>query len=545
MRAVLAAVVALAACSTTPEPADTTAAAGLTAEPPPASTPAGAAQAPASCTTTEPERVPYGLVDATEAMGLVEPLVGLHGHAAAWGDIDADGFPDLFVGTFADRPPEAYAFRGATGPNPDTLLLGAGDSFAAVELGGGLGRSSGAAFADLDGDGDLDLVVARNAREGDGARGEPTTVFRNDGGTLVEVDAGFTSELGGRTIGVLDYDQDGRLDLFITEDIFQGGSSRLFRNDGDLRFTDVTSAVGIPLDVHGLGIAVADLGGDARPDLFISGSNRLFLAEGDGFVEASTGITPWETFGNEDIVGGVDAADVDLDGDLDLVVGQHYNSTVEAGTEVPVRLYLNRGDATFEDITESAGLSPIPTKAPHVEFADMNNDGLVDIVTSASAADGTAPAVFLATAGRGGPTFETPEGLGSDQYWVAAPIADVDRDGRLDVLLVEWEPSLPSLLFQGQNEGNWISVALTEPRIGAGATVLVYEAGRSGDTDELIGARPLSSSRGYSSGSEFLAHFGLGARDAVDVVIAMPDGTTISAAGLAANGRYVLPDGCG
>ena len=100
-------------------------------------------------------------------------------------------------------------------------------------------------------------------------------------------------------------------------------------------------------------------------------SNRLFVAEGDRFVEADTAVFQWDTFGDEDIIAGVDIADIDLDGRMDLVVGHHYNSTVDFDTEVAVRLYLNASDGSgvrFIDVTETAGLVPLPTKAPHVEF---------------------------------------------------------------------------------------------------------------------------------------------------------------------------------
>ena len=219
----------------------------------------------------------------------------------------------------------------------------------------------------------------------------------NDNGVFVAVESGFTAALGARSIGVVDYDTDGLPDLFIAVDQYRGGSSRLFRNQGDLTFVDVTVEVGLPLDVHGLGVAVGDLDGNGRADLFVSGSNRLFLADGNRFSERDNSVFAWETFGNEDIIAGVDIADVNRDGHLDLVVGHHFNSTVDFDTEVSIRLYLNNGDASFTDATESAGLIPLPTKAPHVEFADMNNDGYLDIVTSASAADGTEPAVFISS----------------------------------------------------------------------------------------------------------------------------------------------------
>ena len=446
-----------------------------------------ATAATGACPTTAGSPQPFSLTAVTQEAGLIDPLTGMHGHAVAWGDVDGNGFPDLFVGTFADRPDEKYQQRGATGPSQDRLLFGSGASFAETSpLETELGRTSGAAFVDLDNDGDLDLVASRNARPDDGPLGLETQVFRNDGGSLTLVEAGFDNSLGGRTIGVLDYNLDGLLDLFIVEDRYRGGSSRLFRNESDLTFTDVTAEAGIPLDVNGR---------------------------------------------------------------LDLVIGHHYNSTVDLDTEVAVRLYLNRsqGDnAAFIDVTNEAGLSPLPTKAPHVEFADMNNDGLLDIVTSASADNGSTPAIFMGNGFSDGvPTFETPAGLGSDQYWVSAPTVDFNRDGRLDVFLVEWEPSLPSLLFAGAADGNWLTVGLNEVSLAPGADVAVYVGGELGEADALIGHREITTSRGYSAGSEPMVHFEIGTIDAVDVLVTLRDGSAFTAEGVAANAFYLLPDGCG
>ena len=104
------------------------------------------------------------------------------GHTVAVGDVNGDGWEDLFVGTFADRPVQEYQFRGATGPSPDRLLLGGPSGFTAdpsfPEM---YGRTASAAFADLDGDADLDLVIGRNYRNT--LRGNlPTVVLKNDGG---------------------------------------------------------------------------------------------------------------------------------------------------------------------------------------------------------------------------------------------------------------------------------------------------------------------------------------------------------------------------
>ena len=457
--------------------------------------------------------------DQSAALGLVDPLTGMHGHAAAFGDTDGDGVSDLVAGTFANRPPDAYQVRGATGPSPDRLLRG-GDVFASVdEFPGGLGRTAAAAVTDLDADGDQDVVLSRNSQDRPGSE-LGSQVIRNEGGSWTALDLPLEPWFKGRSIGVLDYDADGMLDLFIVEDrYFEGGSSVLLRNLGDLQFEDVTEAAGLPSGVEGLGVATADFDGDGSTDIFVSGSNRLFLAGDGSFSESEGAIPPWEVFGEEDDVAGSVAADVNRDGLTDLVVGQHYNSTVDRGTEVPVRLYLNRGadggQVAFEDVTEQAGLVALPTKAPHVQLEDLDNDGWLDVITTASAGDGTLPAVFHGSGVEDGiPRFEAPEGLGSDQYWVAGPTTDLDRDGRLDLFLLEWEPSLPSITLHNETaSGHWLQITVSLPGNAVGSLVEVFEPGSMGDPGALLAHRQITIGEGYAAGREPFVHVGLGDLD--------------------------------
>ena len=214
---------------------------------------------------------PIAFEDVTAKAKLVEPLAGLLGHGGAWGDFDGDGRPDLFVGGFCDRPNAEY--KPAAGPVPSALFRNRGDgTFEWVQDTPAtlFGRTSGAVFADLDNDGRPELYIANNAR----ARGKKATepqagavqkrsvLLRNDGGKLVDVaaDSGACPDslLSARNVGVLDYDADGRLDLLVIEDKFTPKPrTTLFRNEGGLKFRDVTARVGLPDGVFGLGSAVA------------------------------------------------------------------------------------------------------------------------------------------------------------------------------------------------------------------------------------------------------------------------------------------------
>jgi hypothetical protein len=490
--------------------------------------------------------------DATDDTNLVEPLTGMFGHAAAWGDVDADLTPDLVVGTFADRSTERYLHRGATEASPDRLLRHGGEPFVVDEgLPETYGRTSGSVLVDLDGDEDLDLVLSRNVKK-DQPDMAPTEIYENAGGSFTAAAGGIDPSLGGRSVGVLDYDGDGLLDLFIVEDHYRGGSSRLYRNLDGLRFEDVTAAAGLPSSLAGLSVATSDVDADGDVDMFVAGDNLLFLDDGDTFTEAPSGVFAWPPVGNEDDIAGAAFGDVDRDGRPDLVVGQHFNSTVDHGTPAPVRLFVNRtepgGPVEFEEAGETSGLIPLPTKAPHVEIVDFDNDGWPDVLTTASAESGTRPAVFRGLGlDDGMPRFEPPEGLGDPQYWVTGPTADVDHDGRLDLFLLEFEPSLPSYLLRNETaSGNWLSVSV-DPVLGAGvgARVFAYEAGGGEDPERLLGSADITVSRGYTAGIEAIAHLGLGDVESVDVVVDLPDGSTLTAGAVQANRHIRLPDGCG
>lgn len=491
-----------------------------------------------------------GFVDATEQLGLIEPLLGMRAHAGGWGDVNGDGYLDLFVGSFAGASAETFQVRGATGPSPDRLLLGGPDGFTVADpFLDEPTRTSGVAMADLDGDADLDLVLDRYPRE---RASTGSILMENREGSFTEVaDSGLDSALAGRSVGVLDFDRDGLLDLLQVGDPRGEGSSRLLHNDGGLTFSDVTDSAFVG-GVLGLGVSTADLNGDSFTDVFIGGSNRLFVGTEDGTLrEVVSDVFDWEKFGPEDDVAGVAIADLNRDGAPDLVIGQHFNSTLNAGSLVPVRVYLNdgvseTGDPMFIDITDESGMPGLPTKAPHVEIVDFDNDGWPDILTTASADGG--PAIFRHEGLVDGvPRFSTPAGLGPPQYWVTGPTADVNRDGRIDVFLAEWEPALPSLmLLNDEPAGNWLSVEIDEAVGGGiGAKVAVYEPGRSAEPDALLGVREIAASVGYTAGSPPWAHFGLGDASSIDLRVTLRDGQTYSLDDVPANRHLMLPDGCG
>lgn len=450
------------------------------------------------------------LVDVAGDLGLDDLLVGVRGHAVAAGDVDGNGWIDLIVGGFADRPAETYRERGAAGAAPDRILLGGPDGFTeGPSL--GWGRTSGAVAADLDGDGDEDVVLARNHRDGnrnDEVELDGTLVFRNDGDTWQPV--GLPVEaMSARAAVPIDVDDDGDLDLVVVEDRYGAGSTRVLRNEGDLSFVDATDDVGLPDDVAGFGAVAADFDGDGATDLFVAGSNRLFAGGEGRLSEVDADVFAWPREGDEDDVTGVTAADVDADGDLDLVLGPHFNSVLEGAPAQPIRLFRNDGGLAFTEVTEEAGLTGLPTKSPHVDAVDVDQDGIVDLVTTASTVDG-GPVWFRGLGVENGvPRFERVGEPGPAQYWVTGTSADLDRDGRVEIVVLEWEPALPARVWLPTGEvGHW--VAVTAP---LGSTVEVFADG------SLVGSGIAGGAQGYAGGASTQVRVGVGAVERVDVAV--------------------------
>ena len=476
-------------------------------------------------------------------------------HAAACGDVDGDGDLDLYIGNFCDRPPERY--RPAPGPVPNLLLINEGGRFRdsgqqAVVF---KARTSGAVFADLDNDGDLDLFVTNNSKRR-GLR-VANKLFENVAGRFRDVSEGNAAciIMGGRSIGVLDFDGDGLLDLLVAEDKWTEHHTRLFRNRGKLQFEDVTAQAGLPADLPGLGVITPDLNLDGWPDIFVSQANRLFLSRGDGtYREGGSRAFQYEPINREASPCGVACGDLDRDGDLDVLIVDHSQPARQ-------HLFLNEGlrDAIprFREVRREAGLAyEFPSWTPerlhlkhaHVEIADLDNDGWPDVAVAATWLDGTTrrPFVCRNLGLRGAQVrFEVPPVSRGNAYSACGPVADYDRDGRLDVFLAGSHPQMPSRLFLNRTPPrHWLDVQLVGRsinRMGIGAKVRVYQAGKLGEPKALLGYGEIDTGFGYCTDQEAVAHFGLGEVSRCDLELILPFGKgTIRRRGVAADRRIVL-----
>ena len=325
---------------------------------------------------------------------------------------------------------------------------------------------SGVAALDFDADGWLDVfLVNGSVLEGFPRGGAPTGhLYRNKrDGTFEDVTskAGLTHSGWGQGACAGDYDNDGFDDLFVT----YWGQNRLYHNRGDGRFEEVTSAAGLTTAKPrwGAGCAFLDYDRDGRLDLFAAnyidfdlasapvpesglcrykgvpvacgppgltgGKNVLYRNTGKGFADVSetSGITRAQgTYGL-----GVSTLDFNDDGWVDLYVANDSN---------PSALYLNKADGTFTDVAVRAGCAYSQDGKPQagmgVAVGDYNRDGTVDIFKTNFAGD---TATLYANDGKGlceDRTFAG--GIGVNTRWLGWGVGflDLDKDGWLDLFLV-------------------------------------------------------------------------------------------------------------
>jgi hypothetical protein len=504
--------------------------------------------------------------DVTQSAGLEESLQGMMGHGAAVGDFDADGRVDLFVGGFCDRPSDEY--KPHDGPVPNRLFRNLdGGKFELVDdkVIAGFGRMSGAVFADFDNNGSLELYVANNAKPQTRRTDEPQRSAQLQRAQLLQyIDGKFVDVtraanacpedlLTARNIGVLDFDNDGLLDLLVIEDRFRKGShSRLLRNQGGLKFVDATADAGLPPDLFGLGLAIADLNDDLYPDFFVGHSNRMFISNGDGTYrepEALRKLFAWSPLHNEDWPCGAAFGDLNGDGRLDMVLSVHGE---QARNKVFFNEGIQNGTPQFRDVTAQVGLGEtVPSKCPHVEIQDFDNDGRPDLYFSAAWLDGdtVVPLVMRNTPGEGGlPRFLPPRKTDAPMvYFPAGPSLDFDDDGRLDLFLVNWFPDNRCRMMQNvTSERHWLKVRVLGTdkvnRMGIGTKIFVYKSGALGQPASLLGFQEIATGYGYASGQVAECHFGLGDHTKVDLKLILPNGQSIVQSDVPSQQRLVISE---
>ena len=422
-------------------------------------------------------------LDVAPAAGL--NLLGTSGGAIA-DDFDNDGLLDLVTSQIDDcGPPQFYHNNGDGTFSNRTKQAGLSDQTGGLNI----------IQADYNNDGCMDFLILRGGWEYPRRR----SLMRNNcDGTFTDVtaQAGLLEPIRSSQTAVwADINNDGLLDLFIAN---ESSPSQLFLNEGDGTFVDISHQAGIDKIAFSKGVVSADYDNDGYPDFFVSnfnGPNFLYHNNGDlTFTEvaAQAGVqAPWMSFPAWFF-------DYDNDGLPDLFVASYYFSmeeVVRSYMGLPrrgetLKLYKNKGDGTFQDVTAETNLDHIYTPMGS-NFGDVDNDGFLDIYLGNGDPSflSVVPNVLLRN--QGGKRFvdiSASSGTGAIAKGHGTAFADFGNNGNQDILIVMGGPTVgdhfQTRLFRNPgNHGNeWITLKLVGVKsnrcaIGARITVTVTNAG--------------------------------------------------------------------
>ncbi len=469
-------------------------------------------------------RTPFSIENYTSAMDTAKMRGG-----AAVIDYDRDGHQDLFM--------------VGGGLEPDRLLRNRGDGTfedvtAAAEVAGEPHLGSSVAVGDYDGDGWLDLFVTSHGPADDPQPGFHR-LWHNDGdGTFTDVadDAGvrFTSRETHDGFGAAfaDYDLDGDLDLFVAGWQRDSLGNRLFRNEGDGTFTDVTVDAGVVDDgIRGFSPCLVDTDGDRYPELMLVadfGTSRYFINNTDGtFTER----TEDSSAGKEWSGMGTAVGDYDNDGMLDWYATAIFDDSAE-GRGDGNKLYRNLGNHDFAEVAAAAGVAD-GGWGWGAATIDLDLDGWLDIVEvngwhfeGFEVYTDEMAKVFMS---RGDGTFTevaAETGLHHNMMGLGLVDFDYDADGDRDIAITAANDAF-TLYRNDQATGNhWLRVFLDPegapgiPPDGIGSRVWVEAGGK-----RLL--RYMGGCANYLGTPELSAAYGLGDATTVDrVTVEWPNGTT-------------------
>ncbi|NNF16594.1 MAG: CRTAC1 family protein [Gammaproteobacteria bacterium] len=521
-----------------------------------------ATPSPSPAITASPPVSPPLFHDGAEDAGLIfSHFIGatgdfympeVMGSGVALLDYDSDGDLDVYLlqGTMLDA---TQAVNDSLFPPPPTHWPGSrlfrndltkdGDlSFTDVTADSGLGLDGyamGAATGDIDNDGDPDLYITAYGSN---------RLYRNDGGTFTDITsgAGVDDASWSTAAGFSDYDRDGDLDLWVVNyvefdqvrntvctspggrrdycgpQVYPPTRDRLFRNDGEYRFTDVSVNTGIAAKSGpGLGLVWADFDADGYTDAYVANdgaANFMWMNRGGQRFEeiaimAGTGLN---TVGSPEASMGVTAGDFDGDGDEDLFMTHLVR---ESNT-----LYVNDGNANFFDATNSAqlGSSSLSFTGFGSQWFDYDNDSDLDLFVANGNVKLEESRVgisdypfeqrnqlfrndtgnrFVDISRSAGPIINALE------VSRGAAFGDIDNDGDIDIVVTNNNGPVRLLLNNGVGHHDWLRVKLVgtqSNRDGAGATVALLRDGLS----PLY--RRARSEGSYLSASDIRVHFGLG-----------------------------------
>ncbi|NIO17409.1 MAG: hypothetical protein GTN70_10560 [Deltaproteobacteria bacterium] len=457
------------------------------------------------------------------------------GKGIAWADVDGDGLLDMYVSNKGGEN-RLYLNRGDGTFADVTAEAGAADA----------GFCMGSVFGDVNNDGKPDLYLAKGGRYE--IEANRLLINASTPGKPKFVDVTEAAGVGCRefTYGAAmgDYNRDGKLDIYCAN-YGVGAKNVLYRNDSrgeEVTFTDVSDTAGVGDRSWSWSASFSDVNGDGWPDIYVSNGrypagegNRLFVNNGDGTFRDAT-----EDSGTGDANWSLGAAfgDVDNDGDLDMYVSNYVGSNT---------LYLNDGAGRFKDIAKDSGVgSEGWGKGP--TFGDIDHDGDLDLY------EGDCKFSNQLYRNKGDGTFTDvvnryPFMMLETVRSKGAAFGDFDNDGDLDLYVINWE--MANRLFRNeQNDNGWIKVecsgtsyAKASPgfktsRDAIGAKVYLFAAG----TRNLLGYREVISSNGFCSQPPREVHFGVDPAGSYDVEVRFPSGKSVVKAGLAPGSTYLIAE---
>ena len=461
---------------------------------------------------------------SSEAFG----STGKGGHGLLVCDITEDGWPDLYITKYYEFPGETYSWGLC-------MINQSGSYFkqeeAARTIKGLDGGTHGAAFGDLDNDGDYDFVNGTTWKSLSDHTGQNIRIYENTGqGNFTERTSDspdvVSSKQETRGVALLDLDNDGDLDIFTVSGYLGTNDpstekNEVYLNQGNWQFVKDASSI-LPDVKIGQGVVDTDFDGDGDMDLICANrTGGLAILQNDG-AGHFTQLSP-QTLGiNHQAGDGVSMGDIDRDGDQDLLLV----------TADPPRAIIYRNDGSAYTLQTELAIK----QGYMGGFADLDNDGDLDVMFShygpcflndgeGNFGAGPVPRFPSIANPTKTPPFTDPR---------AIAFADYDNDGDLDFAIAAKNTQSVMIRNNLDAQNNWLKIKLTAPDGQAGAfgsKVKIYSPGGI----ELLGFLEAHSTHGYLAQDDPVLHFGLGSYAYVDVVVDFPDGQRATRTFVSAN----------
>ncbi len=479
---------------------------------------------------------PLEFTDVSRRTGLFQD--GWHGaQSVTVADFDSDGLEDVFISSCNQESPQ------------DNLLYHqqSNGTFQEEAVDRGLlvsGCSRSAVFADFDGDGDLDIF--------EGVTSGPNHLYINLGTGSYSERAAASGILTGNSdtqqVLTIDLERDGDIDLIV---INNTSPHEVYINRGDGQFVlsaeKLIGANGSNADPVIAAVA-GDVDNNGATDLFIARRNQsclLMMNNGKGIFTNQAGTRGVAITAK---VNSPTFVDFDRDGDLDLLVSQAY---ADDDPSPYLLAYTNLGNGVFNDVTQKLA---IRGDSFGVYSGDFDNDTFPDLYLLKNNRKNVLDAakVFRNT---GNGLFEEISGSGAEVVYAdgrAAAIADMDQDGRVDIVASGYGGIIGDgeqygrhyfLRNTTKNNNHYLLLEILDAdqrRSGLGSKIWVYAPGGLNDPKRLIGFSEVSTAQGYKSHRSLLQHFGLGQNTACDIRIDYPEGVSRNYSQVAADQKFSI-----